>query len=158
MPISNGRALFGVVAAAGMALTARAAQATQCVNSTTILPPAFSQGAGVGCGLVANGTTAQVVFAFENAADSDTLLVAGMPNALIINNHTTPLGTVINLSTTPMEVLPLIFNDMSSKAFANAIDGGPAGFTGAATATLAALGGQANSEGYLNADPTSAAD
>jgi hypothetical protein len=122
------------------------------------LPPAFSQGASVGCDLVATGTTVQVIFAFQNAADSDTLLVAGMPDGPIINNHATPLGTIINLSTTPMEVLPFIFNDISSKAFANAVDGGPAGFTGAATVILAGPGGPANSEGYLNADPTSAAD
>ena len=146
-------ALFGALTAAGTILAAHAVLASPCANTTTILPPAFSQGAGTGCGLAATGSSVQIVYAFSNAADIDTVLLnTTIP---LIDNHSTPLGTVVNVSTTPTEALSFIFTDLSSDAFANAADGGPSGFSGA---VAAAPGGSATSEGYLNADPGSAAD
>ena len=76
----------------------------------------------------------------------------------IIDNKTTPLGGSVSLTTVVNQTLGFIFNDLTSSAFANAANGGPTGFTNAATATPAAPGGAAASEGYLNADPTTAAD
>jgi PEP-CTERM motif-containing protein len=152
--------VIAVLAASGIALAAHATQAA-CVNTTTILPPAFGQGAGAGCALIATGSMVNVVFAFHSAADTDTLLFdhpgATPANPIIINN-TTPVGTNVPLSVVPGQTLNFIFNDLTVLGFANAANGGPAGFTGAATATPAAPGGAAASEGYLNADPATAAD
>ncbi len=150
--------LLGVLTATGITLTAHATQAAPCVNTTTILPPAFGSGAGPGCELKATSTTVQVVFAFQSADNNDTLLFNGAVANPLIANHTTPLATVVSLSTTLNQTLEFIFNDLTSLAFANNVNGGPAGFTGAATATPAAPGGPGNSEGYLNATPTTAAD
>jgi PEP-CTERM motif len=153
-------ALVGIFAVAGTALIAPAAQAG-CINTTPILPPAFGDGAGLGCALHAASANVDVVFAFQSAADRDSLLFdhpgAAPANPLIIN-HSTPVGAAIHLTVTLGQTLDFIFNDLSSKAFADAINGGPAGFNGAATATPATLGGPANSEGYLNAAPATAAD
>jgi PEP-CTERM motif len=143
-------------AAAALAMLFAAQSQAACINTTTILPPAFGQGAGVGCALVATGTTAKVVFAYVSAADTDTVLFDGAASNPIIVNHTTPLGTVVTLGTTTGETLRFIFNDLTSDAFADAAAGGPSGFTGAVTAVLG--GAPAASEGYLNADPASAAD
>ncbi len=152
------KAIYGMAAGAGLALTVHAAQAAPCINTTTILPPAFGQGAGAGCALVATNTTVNAVFAFQSALDTDTLLFDGAASNPIISNKTTALGTEIVLNTTIGQTLRFIFNDISSSAFANTANGGPAGFTGAVTAAPAAPGGAAASEGYLNADPASAAD
>jgi hypothetical protein len=152
------KAIYGMAAGTGLALTVHAAHSAPCINTTTILPPAFGQGAGAGRALIATNTTVDVVFAFQNALDTDTLLFDGVASNPIINNKTTALGTEIVLNTTIGQTVGFIFNDISSSAFANAANGGPAGFTGAVTATPAAPGGAAASEGYLNADPASAAD
>lgn len=104
-------ALIGVGAAIGLTLAAYSAQAAPCVNTTPINPPAQSQGAGVGCGLTASNTSVQVVFAFQSAADEDTLTL--FSNQLF-DNHASSLGagaTVTGL--TVGEVLPFVFADMS---------------------------------------------
>jgi PEP-CTERM motif len=150
-----GGAAFG---AAALTMLFAAQSQAACINTTTILPPAFGQGAGSGCALIATGSTAKVVFAFQSAQDTDTVLFDGATSDPIIVNHTTPLGSVVTLGTTTGETLRFIFNDLTSDAFADAAAGGPSGFTGAVTAMPAALGGSAASEGYLNADPASAAD
>ncbi len=146
-------------AAAALAMLFAAQSQAACINTTTILPPAFGQGAGPGCALTATGSSAKVVFAFQSTQDTDTVLFDGAASDPIIVNQTTPLGNVVTLGTTAGETLQFIFNDLTSDAFADAAAGGPSGFTGALTAMPAVTGGApAASEGYLNADPASAAD
>ena len=110
---------------------------------------------------MATGSTVDVVFAFHSAADTDTLLFnhpgVAPANPIIINN-TTPIGTDVTLPTVPGQMLGFVFNDLSTLAFANGANGGPALFNGAATAAPAAPGGPANSQGYLDANPATAAD
>jgi len=158
--VASRMAIVAILAVAGMALSRHSAQAA-CINTTTIVPPAFAAGAGPGCELQAASTGVDVVFAFQSAADMDALYFdhpGPTPANPLIINHVTPLGTAIHLTVTLGQTLKFIFNDTSSKAFADAINGGPTGFSGAVVASPLAPGVPANREGYLTADPASAAD
>lgn len=105
-------ALIGVGAAIGLTLAAYSAQAAPCTNTTPIIPPAQSQAAGLGCGLTATSTSVQVVFAYESAADEDTLALF---STTLFDNKTSALGdskTVTGL--TIGEALPFMFADMNN--------------------------------------------
>jgi hypothetical protein len=152
--------VVGILALAGMALTEPAAQAG-CINVAPIVPPAFGDGAGLGCELHALSTSVDVLFAFASAADLDSMLFdhpGAIPGNPIIVNRLTPLGTDVHLTVTKGQTLGFIFNDLTSFEFANAVNGGPPGFNNAAVATPPAPGAPDNSEGYLNATPNTAAD
>lgn len=104
--------LLGAAAAIGLTAAAYSAQAAPCVNTTPITPPAQAQGAGAGCGLTAAATSVQVVFAFDSAADQDTLALFGSE---IFDNKTSAPGDTRTISgLTVGEALPFMFNNLST--------------------------------------------
>lgn len=106
------RPLLGMAFAAGVFGAGQSARAAVCINTTPITPPAEAQGAGLGCGLTATGTSLDVVFAYESAADEDTLSLFGTE---LFNNHTSSPGatqTVTGL--TAGEALPFMFSNVTT--------------------------------------------
>ena len=101
--------LFAALAlAVGFAGFSHAALAG-CISNSPIAAPEPS--AGTTCSIVAAGTTLDIVFVFQNAADTD-VLVNGVT---LINNKTSPIGKLVTLNgLTPGQAVPFLFKNMAT--------------------------------------------
>lgn len=100
--------IAGLTLAVGIAGFSHAASAG-CISSTPIAAPEPS--AGTTCSIAAAGTTLDMVFVFQNAADTD-VLVNGVT---LINNKTSPIGTLVILNgLTPGQAIPFLFKNMAT--------------------------------------------
>lgn len=111
-PTLGVKPLLGAALALGLFAAGQSAKAAVCINTTPIVPPAQSQGAGVGCAVTATSSSADVVFAYQSAGDEDTLSLFGTQ---LFDNHTSLLGDTQHITgLTAGQVLPFLFSNLST--------------------------------------------
>ena len=99
-----------LLATATIATLGLAGQAhATCVSSSPIFPP--NPSAGTTCSITAATSTVNIVFAFSDAGDDDQLQLPGhLPSPVLIDNHVSPLGTLVQLTgLTPGQVINFVF-------------------------------------------------